>query len=213
MSMSLKNHDLHDPGSDRLIDRLVDGELPEIERRELLLRLETVPDGWRRCALAFLEAQSWREALASAACEGHVAVRIAAVPSHAGRRTLSWRTAAGLTALAACFVGAFLMGWTLQVKQTGNPTPAPLVVAERSAAVTSSGSASPESNYLAAQDNRRSRWSQASALLVPLVKQWEQHGYSVVSQTRPVSMQTQDGRKLNVPAHELRLHYIGGRTY
>jgi hypothetical protein len=43
-----------------MLDRLVDGELGDREYRELLLRLETQPDGWRRCALAFLEAQAWR---------------------------------------------------------------------------------------------------------------------------------------------------------
>ncbi len=45
------------------MDRLVDGEVAEPERRALLSRLEQMPDGWRRCALAFLEAQAWREAL------------------------------------------------------------------------------------------------------------------------------------------------------
>ena len=44
----------------RLLDRLVDGELNDTERRELLLRLERTPDGWRWCAAAFLEAQAWR---------------------------------------------------------------------------------------------------------------------------------------------------------
>ena len=39
------------------IDRLVAGSLPDAERRTLLLRIETEPDGWRQCALAFLEAQ------------------------------------------------------------------------------------------------------------------------------------------------------------
>jgi hypothetical protein len=46
-----------------LIDRLVAGELTEVERRELLLSLESEPDGWRRCALAFLEDQAWRTRL------------------------------------------------------------------------------------------------------------------------------------------------------
>src|SRR5262245_61197611 len=48
------------PDDQRLLDRLVDGELDDHERRELLLRLEQFPGGWRRCALAFLEAQVWR---------------------------------------------------------------------------------------------------------------------------------------------------------
>jgi hypothetical protein len=48
---------IHD---DVLFDRLVDGELSADERRRLLESLDARPDGWRRCALAFLEAQSWR---------------------------------------------------------------------------------------------------------------------------------------------------------
>jgi len=47
----------------QILDRLVDGELAETERREVLRTLERQPDGWRQCALAFLEAQSWGEAL------------------------------------------------------------------------------------------------------------------------------------------------------
>ena len=43
-----------------LFDRLVDGELSMAERRDLLQSLDQRPEGWRRCALAFLEAQSWR---------------------------------------------------------------------------------------------------------------------------------------------------------
>lgn len=43
-----------------LLDLLVDGELPDDARRELLLAFERDPAGWRRCALAFLEAQQWQ---------------------------------------------------------------------------------------------------------------------------------------------------------
>jgi hypothetical protein len=48
-----------------LIDRLIDGELSGDERRHLLASLEAQPDGWRRCALAFVEAQTWRGAMGS----------------------------------------------------------------------------------------------------------------------------------------------------
>jgi anti-sigma factor RsiW len=53
MNDSIHNND------DVVIDRLVDGELSADERRRLLADLESQPDGWRRCALAFLEGQTW----------------------------------------------------------------------------------------------------------------------------------------------------------
>jgi hypothetical protein len=45
---------------ERVLDRLVDGELSPTERRGLLSALDDEPSGWRRCALAFLEAQTFR---------------------------------------------------------------------------------------------------------------------------------------------------------
>jgi hypothetical protein len=59
----------------QILDRLVDGELAEIERREVLQTLERQPDGWRQCALAFLEAQSWGEALTQLARQPDEAAR------------------------------------------------------------------------------------------------------------------------------------------
>ena len=52
-----------DDRNDRRLDLLVDGELDENDRRELLRGLDREPDGWRRCAMAFLEAQTWKQAL------------------------------------------------------------------------------------------------------------------------------------------------------
>ncbi len=42
------------------LDRLVDGELSEEQRRELIARISDEPEGWKRCALAFLETQAIR---------------------------------------------------------------------------------------------------------------------------------------------------------
>lgn len=44
-----------------LLDRFVDGELSETQQREAIQQVQTHPDGWRRLALAFLEAQAWRQ--------------------------------------------------------------------------------------------------------------------------------------------------------
>jgi hypothetical protein len=43
-----------------LLDRLVDGELGSDEERAFIGSLDARPDGWRRCALAFIEARAWR---------------------------------------------------------------------------------------------------------------------------------------------------------
>lgn len=57
------NHSAENPLSEhdqQQIDRLVDDELPLDQQRELIGRLEELPGGWRRCALAFLEARAWK---------------------------------------------------------------------------------------------------------------------------------------------------------
>ena len=45
------------------LDLLVDGELSEDRRTELLTQLDQSADGWKHCALRFLETQSWQSAL------------------------------------------------------------------------------------------------------------------------------------------------------
>ncbi len=51
------------PLDPQALDRLVDGELEGRERRNLLASLDSRPGGWRQCALAFLESQSWGHSL------------------------------------------------------------------------------------------------------------------------------------------------------
>lgn len=90
-----------------VLDRLVDGELGLDERRELLAALDDEPSGWRRCALAFLEAQSWRWQMSRAATEPILA-QVAVRPNpHPARRRGYW---AGLLAIAAGLFVAFALG-------------------------------------------------------------------------------------------------------
>jgi hypothetical protein len=49
--------------SARQLDRFVDGELSDAERRDVLLSTDGEPDGWRRLALAFVESQLLRREL------------------------------------------------------------------------------------------------------------------------------------------------------
>jgi hypothetical protein len=41
-----------------VFDKLIDGELSHEDERALISTLDAAPDGWRRCALAFLEARA-----------------------------------------------------------------------------------------------------------------------------------------------------------
>src|SRR5262249_32693931 len=137
MTLPLENHKPRGLVADRLLDRLVDGELPNAERRALLLRLESEPDGWRRCALAFLESQSWREAVGPLAAA-------APIPSRPIRTPRRRRSVARLTAVAASLAAAFALGWVAHrqpeprasfevatpAAPAESPTPAPGALAE-----------------------------------------------------------------------------------
>lgn len=46
--------------TEEALDRMVDGELSDAERRKLLGSLDKVEHGWRKLALAYVEAQTWR---------------------------------------------------------------------------------------------------------------------------------------------------------
>jgi hypothetical protein len=125
---------------EHLLDLLVDGELTDAARGELLLWCEQDPQGWRRCALAFLEGQSWSEGAknlaahpvqadvgaASRAADGirrdeDVAGEARLIPASKLAPTIEgptrtsggawrWRTALGPLAMAASFLLAFGLG-------------------------------------------------------------------------------------------------------
>lgn len=96
---------------DRLFERLADGELHGDEYHRLIASLDDRPDGWKRCALALLEAQALSGEL-SAIVRETSAVQSApkeqpAVPSRGGRRV---RLPTLLLAVAASFLIAFGLG-------------------------------------------------------------------------------------------------------
>ena len=105
------------------LDLLVDGELSDEERREVLSRLDTEPDGWRRCALAFLEAQIWREGMRAVASES--AVETAAV---APKRQPAWRLLPTVLAMAGCFLVAIGLGAAIDelAERRSSPSTAPV---------------------------------------------------------------------------------------
>jgi hypothetical protein len=126
--MSESAHEDH--GIDlRTLDRLVDGELGEFERRRLLAQLDAEPDGWRRCAEAFLEAQIWRSELRAMAQElAPASVSVNSASAALGRRQCVPGPRSAL-ALAATFLVAFSLGclirngpgWIFHGSRPNNP--------------------------------------------------------------------------------------------
>jgi hypothetical protein len=125
---------MHEESSEieRQLDLLVDGELSDAERRRLLASFDEQPGAWRRCALVFLEAQSWRRearALDRTTSESRAVNAPLTLPSPrkgvgfrqevASRRP--WRaSAAGLTfAMAASFLVAFGLAWVIRQPSAG----------------------------------------------------------------------------------------------
>jgi hypothetical protein len=201
------------PLDDRLIDRLVDGELPNVERRQLLFQLETEPDGWRRCALAFLEAQGWRATFAPVATPACGVARPVVVQAGPGGQPNRWRAVARLTALAAGIVVAFALGWVFHSGPAENAPSAPVAGVQplTPAGPSATSPTAPEDH--AEGPSPPSEPGEPTALIDPVVKQWEQQGYQAERQDRHVSVEMKDGRRVDVPVHEVRLRYVGGRTY
>ena len=127
----MNDHDPLTPISDDFIDRIVDGELPR-ELREAVAILDQHPEGWKRCGLAFLESQCWRESLRtlpqpttySLTSQSPLLRRSA--PSLIGaRHWLRSPIAAGIIA------ASFAMGWVGHATQRRpGPERAPIVQAD-----------------------------------------------------------------------------------
>ena len=202
-----------DDDRDRLIDRLVDGALAEPDRQALLARLDAEPggDGWRHCALAFLEAQAWREAL------GPVARSALPVEVVSGGARRGFRRVARL-AVAAGVLGAFALGWLARGGAGGAPAPvvAPFAVKPPDAVPTPvvdvpqpDPTPAPAAESLA--DSRPS--SSPSPFSDAVLDDWASRGYQVERRQRVISLGFDDGRSVPVPVSEVRLRYVGDRTY
>ncbi|MBC8872495.1 MAG: hypothetical protein H8E44_23935 [Planctomycetes bacterium] len=92
---------------DQRFDRLVDGELSPKEYNDLLRSLDQQPDGWRRCALAFIEAQALRQELGGLVGEAPMPSQPASLSVHETKQPRRWP---GLVAIAASFLLAFGLG-------------------------------------------------------------------------------------------------------
>jgi len=213
-----------------LFDRLVDGELDAAERRRLLELLDARPDGWRRCALAFLEAQAWREDLRRVAIPAKEwVVRPVSKPfsSTDGRWRIVKRAAATLAIAASLFV-AFLLGGsrrsgTIAPDQLAQhegrrgsavvePTPNKLDAPKVDDAITlwvldEGGKTRPVRVPLidAGQLDRRLGLAFQPSLPTAVRNRLEQQGYMVQSKQRYAPLWLEDGQPMFLPVEDMRI--------
>jgi hypothetical protein len=216
-----------------LFDRLVDGELNEVERRQLLASLEERPDGWRRCALAFLEAQSWRGDLAqlvrpmSPPPEGELSPHLPA------RRNLFSQSAAWL-AIAASLVIAFTFGL---MQRDDGPRHAAVSPKTEDQLVAVEP---PQQQTAVPVDDALTLWvrddtGQTRPLRVPLVdagdldrklgvsfqsalppavrERLQRRGYDVQSKRRYAPLWLENGRSMIVPVEDTKIVPVGQNVY
>jgi len=224
-----------DTNDDVLFDRLVDGELSADERHRLLAALDDRPDGWRQCALAFLEAQTWRTELGRFVDEPPARAELAhdgVAASFAGRRALRWY------ALAASVLVAFTIGLAFGgILSPFHFAAAPHPIDQLAAA--SPDESGPAGNT-AGPDDALTLWvndesGRPRALRVPLVDaatveqqlglefptsvpatvrdQLHERGYQVESKRRYAPLWLDNGRPLVLPVEDTKIIPVSDRVY
>lgn len=184
-----------DPIDPATLDRLVDGELRGAERAAVLALLEGSPDGWRRCALAFLEAQCLSEVLGDLARRPESAPVVMKPNRRRPVRVLAW---------AAVALVAFGVGWMA-------PRPGGVAEAPRMAAVAPRPR--PEAPRPPKPVPTTARADPPRATPPDYVRgRLEREGYRVEPRIYLVPASTRDGRRVAVPVGGVKVRYVGNRT-
>lgn len=124
-----------------LLDRFVDGELSESERREVLLTADREPDGWRHLALAFVESQTLRQEL-KALTQAATPASPTASRAPVIRPQLVWLRATGMV---ACCLLAFGVGRWSNANSSANSVAGPRTFAPSDGKTPSVAAVAPES--------------------------------------------------------------------
>ncbi len=217
------------PLNDSRFDRLVDGELSEQERRQLLEGLDRQPGGWRRCALAFLEAQCWKQTFAADSRPSSLP-KIEAPAARLPRSRWTHRVGTAL-AMAASFLIVFWIG-SFAERTMLDRSAGPLAQNEPPRAVghaapDAAGSkpwqmvtlASPSGSKIrmpAAERNRLDpQWLDALPSAVPddVLQAFNRTGHQVQQRRELVPIPLGDGRQMVVPVDQVDVHYTGNTTY
>jgi hypothetical protein len=230
----------HNSNADVLFDRLVDGELSPNERRALLASLDARPDGWRRCALAFLEAQWWKNVLTAVTAEPATTSGIEkdAAPSNPAQRT-RFRVAASWLAMAAGLLIAFKLG-TLDRRATKQVVDGAATTQQQLAGAPHTGASNAAGPGSSSTGDSLNLWvhdeaGQLQRVRVPLVdastlgneygldidsgvpdnvrNRLQNHGYAVESKRQYAPMWLDNGRQMIVPVEDTKIVPVSNKVY
>ena len=215
----------HRPVDPALLDRLVDGELDGPQREALLRALDVEPGAWRRCAMAFLEAQALQRAL----------VQLGSAASHPaplgkGSRLRPLRVPF-LTGIAAAVVVAFVTGFVSR-GLTGRPGHSG---GDGSASHFARDDRGPDSPTSLPTDRRASPGETEPPLQIPVLVadansademlrqpsalpeyvrlQLQRRGYEVEGDRKLMSVALKDGRSVTLPVETFKYRYVGYRVH
>jgi hypothetical protein len=228
------------PLDDSVFDRLVDGELTPDERHKLLASLDEAPEGWRRCALSFLESQCLRESLGAfrqdvAATSDMMASAVPAVT--APTRAVIPRGVAWL-AIAASLLVAFTLGTItrdggtpIAVNNTANTEPQIAEVVPPPHSLPRDGAKVPDALTLFVRDEA----GQTRPLRVPLVDastlekqlglqfqsgvpedvraRLQNRGFDVHSKKSFAPLWLENGRPMFVPVEDTKIVPVSRNVY
>jgi anti-sigma factor RsiW len=189
---------------DRTLEALVDGELSEAERGDVLGQLDHSPDGWRRLALTFLADQTLRQSLAAtrAVALNDVPVRWTmpgagiAKPRAAMRRWLIGAAACAACALLAFFLGMWSVPESVKVVQLPPALPGPDLATAQTTV----------------QEKVQQETPPMPTLTPSARKELERRGFVIQERPRVVPVQHQDGRMIKVLVNEIEVRFVGRQS-
>ena len=220
------------------IDRLVTGELTDEQRRAVMEWCNEDPIRWRQCALAFLEAQTWQQGLASWTMEGNSSIpattSVELNPKPSTRPPTNWKVLVASIAIAF-FLGVLVRDPQLFPRKEQQPTTTarPILPAnthQESPDIQAVAKVSP--NYVTVPVRTSLSPNVISTLRIPVdlaekpampaaqpdvpdyvKRQWEKRGYQIANTERFLSAHLPDGRDVVVPVSGVEVKYVGRPVY
>jgi len=219
------------------IDSLVAGELSDDQRAELFAWCDQEPNRWRLCALAFIEAQTWRQGLAawmkesesSSMTSTSSAATTASATLAAPRQRWTSNRWANWATMAACLLLAFFAG--VLVRDPKLLRPRSTADGKQQQVVMETPEQPPATTYVTVPIQTNFNPGVSNLLQIPVVdsanatrpqkrelpdyvlKQWERQGYEVAQTERFLNAKLPDGRAVVVPVSGLAVKYVGKPVY